>query len=60
MPEELCQMLLEDFLKNSMPCVKTMVEKLVGYGITSISVNPDSIERARLLIHNAEKKVGKR
>ncbi|OGM56349.1 phosphoenolpyruvate synthase [Candidatus Woesebacteria bacterium RIFCSPHIGHO2_12_FULL_42_9] len=37
-----------------------LVEKLVGYGITSISVNPDSIERARLLIHNAEKKVGKR
>ena len=32
MPEELCQMLLEDFLKNSMPCLKTMVEKLVGFG----------------------------
>ena len=37
-----------------------LVEKLVDYGITSISVNPDSIERARLLIHNAEKKVGKK
>jgi len=34
-----------------------LVEKLVRYGITSISVNPDSIERARLLIHNAEKKI---
>ena len=37
-----------------------LVEKLVQYGITSISVNPDSIERARLLIHNAEKKLGKK
>lgn len=35
-----------------------LVEKLVHFGITSISVNPDSIERARLLIHNAEKKLG--
>ena len=36
-----------------------LVEKLVKFGITSISVNPDSIDRARLLIHNAEKKLAK-
>jgi pyruvate,water dikinase len=34
-----------------------LVEKLVEYGITSISVNPDAIDRTRQLIHTAEKKV---
>lgn len=36
-----------------------LVEKLVHFGINSISVNPDSIDRARLLIHGAEKKLGR-
>jgi pyruvate,water dikinase len=36
-----------------------LVQKLVEYGITSISVNPDSVDRARGLIYEAEKKVGK-
>ena len=31
-----------------------LVEKLVEFGITSISVNPDVIERTRELIYNAE------
>lgn len=34
-----------------------LVEKLVEFGITSISVNPDAIERTRELIHNAELRV---
>ena len=34
-----------------------LVKKLVKYGITSISVNPDSINRARNLIKEAEKEV---
>jgi len=33
-----------------------LVEKLVDWGITSISVNPDAIERTRELIAEAEKK----
>ncbi|MBU2577849.1 phosphoenolpyruvate synthase [Patescibacteria group bacterium] len=33
-----------------------LVEKLVEYGITSISVNPDAIERTRELIYKAESK----
>lgn len=33
-----------------------LVEKLVEWGITSISVNPDAIERTRELIAEAEKK----
>jgi pyruvate,water dikinase len=38
-----------------------LVEKLVEYGITSISVNPDAIERTRELIYQAEsKKVSKK
>jgi len=38
-----------------------LAEKLVEYGITSISVNPDAIERTREIIYNAEAKlVGKR
>jgi pyruvate,water dikinase len=34
-----------------------LVEKLVEYGITSISVNPDAIEQTRELIYNAEAKL---
>lgn len=34
-----------------------LVEKLVEWGITSVSVNPDAIERTRELIYQAEKKV---
>lgn len=34
-----------------------LVEKLVEWGITSISVNPDAIERTREIIYQAEKKV---
>ncbi len=33
-----------------------LVERLVGWGITSLSVNPDAIERTRELIAEAEKK----
>jgi len=36
-----------------------LVQKLVELGITSISVNPDSVDRARGLIYDAEKKVSK-
>jgi copper chaperone CopZ len=31
MPNDLCRMLTEDFLKSSWPCVKTIVEKLRGF-----------------------------
>ena len=34
-----------------------LVEKLVEWGITSISVNPDAIERTRELIYNSEAKL---
>lgn len=34
-----------------------LVEKLVGWGITSISINPDAIERTREIIAWAEKQV---
>ncbi|MCL5090826.1 MAG: phosphoenolpyruvate synthase [Patescibacteria group bacterium] len=34
-----------------------LVEKLVEYGITSISVNPDAVERTRELVYHAEAKV---
>jgi pyruvate,water dikinase len=34
-----------------------LVEKLVTSGITSVSVNPDAIERTRELIYNIEKKI---
>jgi len=38
-----------------------LVEKLVSWGITSISVNPDAIYRVRQTIHEAEKHtIGKR
>jgi pyruvate, water dikinase len=35
-----------------------MVKKLVSYGITSISVNPDVINKTRKIIMDAEKEVG--
>lgn len=34
-----------------------LVEKLVEWGITSVSINPDAIERTRELIYQAEKKI---
>ena len=37
-----------------------LTEKLVQWGITSISVNPDVIEKTREIIAEAEKKVGKK
>jgi phosphoenolpyruvate synthase/pyruvate phosphate dikinase len=33
-----------------------LVEKLVDWGATSVSVNPDAIERTRELVAEAEKK----
>lgn len=33
-----------------------IVEKLIKYGITSVSVNPDAVDRTRELIYNIEKK----
>lgn len=36
-----------------------LVEKLVEFGITSISVNPDAVNRSRELIYNAEAKIAK-
>ncbi|MFC1600657.1 putative PEP-binding protein [Patescibacteria group bacterium] len=36
-----------------------LIKKLVRYGITSISVNPDSINRARIIISKAEKEIAK-
>ena len=53
-------------LKNTVTCsicgqgpseYADLVEKLVSFGITSISVNPDAIERSRELIYNAESKL---
>jgi pyruvate,water dikinase len=35
-----------------------LAQKLVEWGITSLSVNPDVIERTRQLIHDLEQKVG--
>lgn len=37
-----------------------LVEKLVSWGITSISVNPDAVDHVRETIYEAEKKVVKR
>jgi pyruvate,water dikinase len=37
-----------------------LVEKLVSYGIKSISVNPDALNAVRKTIHEAEKKVWQR
>ncbi|MFH0864526.1 MAG: putative PEP-binding protein, partial [Candidatus Gottesmanbacteria bacterium] len=34
-----------------------LVEKLVSWGVTSISVNPDAIERSREIIFQAEEKL---
>jgi len=34
-----------------------LVEKLVSWGITSISVNPDAINNVRETIFNAEKRI---
>lgn len=36
-----------------------LVHKLVKYGVTSISVNPDAINRVRRVIAEAEKEVAK-
>ena len=36
-----------------------LVLKLVKYGVTSISVNPDSINRVRGIVKEAEKEVAK-
>jgi pyruvate,water dikinase len=35
-----------------------LAEKLVEWGITSLSVNPDVIDKTRQLIHDLEQKVG--
>lgn len=37
-----------------------LVEKLVNWGITSISVNPDAIERTRDLVYNSELRLVKK
>ncbi len=37
-----------------------LVENLIQWGITSISVNPDAIERVREVIYNEERKIVKR
>jgi len=34
-----------------------IVEELVKYGVTSISVNPDTIDKTRTIIHRAERKL---
>ncbi|QQS38459.1 phosphoenolpyruvate synthase [Candidatus Woesebacteria bacterium] len=34
-----------------------LVEELIRYGITSISVNPDAVDRVRNVIHEAERKL---
>ena len=34
-----------------------LVEKLVSWGVTSVSVNPDVIDQTREIVFNAEKKV---
>ncbi len=36
-----------------------LVEKLVRWGVTSVSVNPDTLERVREVVYNAEKKLAK-
>lgn len=36
-----------------------LVEKLVSWGITSVSVNPDAIERTREIVYHAEERVVK-
>jgi pyruvate,water dikinase len=34
-----------------------LVEKLVGWGITSVSVNPDAIGRTREIVKRAEERI---
>ncbi|MEK7155045.1 MAG: phosphoenolpyruvate synthase [Patescibacteria group bacterium] len=36
-----------------------LVEKLIAWGITSVSVNPDAIERTRELVYNSEERIVK-
>ena len=36
-----------------------LVKKLVRYGITSISVNPDAVDRVRSVVHEAENEVAR-
>ncbi len=36
-----------------------LVEKLVGWGVTSLSLNPDAVDRTREIIFNVEKKMKK-
>lgn len=38
----------------------SLVEQLVEWGITSISVNQDAVQRVREIIYNAERKIAKR
>jgi len=37
-----------------------LVEKLVSWGITSLSVNPDAIERTREIVYEAEKRLARK
>jgi len=37
-----------------------LVEKLIEWGITSVSVNPDAIDQTRELVYEMEKKIAKR
>ena len=34
-----------------------LVQKLVSWGVTSLSLNADAVDRTRLLVHEAEKKL---
>ena len=34
-----------------------MVEMLVDWGVTSVSVSPDVIEKTRMIVYEAEKKI---
>lgn len=36
-----------------------LVEKLVRYGITSMSINPDAVNKVRIVVSEAEKAVAK-
>jgi len=45
MPEDLCRSLVEDFLKTSWPCVKTIVEKLDGFREKAAKRKPVSLFR---------------
>jgi len=37
-----------------------LVEKLVSFGVSSISVNPDAINRVRMVVADAEQKLVKK